>query len=107
MNLHDVRVHPSKSPLVREDELAWKIAAVAADAVAVPDDTAEMIVNRVIDNAAVAIASVNRHPCVSARDMALGHPVRAGRSGGARVRADTAHGRGRHRRSHSAGVAID
>ena len=33
-----------------------------------------MIVNRVIDNAAVAIAAINRHPVVSARDMALGHP---------------------------------
>ena len=71
MQMHDVRVHPSKANLAREDQLAWKIAGVAVDQVAVPDDTAEMIVNRVIDNAAVAIASVNRHPCMSARDMAL------------------------------------
>ena len=85
MRIHDVRVHPSKSGLKREDQLAWGIAAVAADPVAVPAETAEMIVNRVIDNAAVAIASVNRHPCISARDMALGHPVRAGRTGGATV----------------------
>ena len=85
MRLHDVRVHPSKSNLKREDQLAWAIAEVASDPVAVPDETAEMIVNRVIDNAAVAIASVNRHPCMSARDMALGHPVRAGRHGGATV----------------------
>ena len=81
MQSHDVRVHPSKSKLLREDQLAWKIAAVAADPVAVPNDTAEMIVNRVIDNAAVAIASVNRHSCISARDMALGHS----RPGGATV----------------------
>ena len=81
MQLHDVRVHPSKSKLPREDQLAWKIAGVAADPVAVPDETAEMIVNRVIDNAAVAIASVNRHSCISARDMALGHK----REGGATV----------------------
>ena len=33
-----------------------------------------MIVNRIIDNAAVAIGAINRHPVVSARDMALGHP---------------------------------
>ena len=85
MNFYDVRVHPSKSNLAREDQLAWHIAAVAADKVPVPDETAEMIVNRMIDNAAVAIASVNRHPCVSARDMALGHPARAGRHGGAAV----------------------
>ncbi len=81
MQMHDVRAHPSKSKLLREDQLAWKIASVAADPVAVPGDTAEMIVNRVIDNAAVAIASVNRHSCTSARDMALGHM----RPGGATV----------------------
>ncbi len=81
MKLHDVRVHPSKSELAREDQLAWKIAEVAADPVPVDPDVAEMIVNRVIDNAAVAIASVNRHPVISARDMALGHPAAPGKGG--------------------------
>ena len=37
-----------------------------------------MIINRIIDNASVAIAAVNRHPVVSARDMALGQPHKAG-----------------------------
>ena len=74
MILHDVRVHPSKDNLKREDQLAWKIAAVAADKVPVERDVAAMIVNRIIDNAAVAIGAINRHPVVSARDMALGHP---------------------------------
>lgn len=81
MQMHDVRVHPSKAKLARDDQLAWKIAGVAVDPVEVPADTAEMIVNRVIDNAAVAIASVNRHPCMSARDMALAHPMAPGRGG--------------------------
>ena len=74
MKLHDVKVYLSKIALKREDQLAWKIAGVATDKVAVPRDTAEMIVNRVIDNASVAIAAVNRRPVVSARGMALGHP---------------------------------
>ena len=78
MKLHDIHVHPSRDNLAREDQLAWKIAGVAADRVAVQRDVAEMIVNRVIDNAAVAIASVNRRPVVSARDMALGHGRRDG-----------------------------
>ena len=73
MKLHDVKVYPSKIALAREDQLAWKIAGVAIDKVAVPKDTAEMIVNRVIDNASVAIAAINRRPVVSARGMALGH----------------------------------
>ena len=75
---HDVRVHPSKSDLKREDQLAWKIAGVAADKVAVPKDVAEMIINRIIDNASVAIASINRDRVVSARDMALARPNKAG-----------------------------
>ncbi len=78
MNLHDVRVYPSKARLNREDQLAWKIAGVAADRVAVQKDVAAMIVNRIIDNAAVAIAAINRRPVVSARDMALGRPNKAG-----------------------------
>ena len=78
MILHDVRVHPSKANLKRDDQLAWKIAAVAADRVAVPRETTEMIINRIIDNASVAIAAINRRPVVSARDMALGHARRGG-----------------------------
>jgi 2-methylcitrate dehydratase len=81
MNLTEVRVYPSKTKLAREDQLAWKIAGVAADKVKVEKDVAEMIINRIIDNASVAIASVNRRPVVSARGMALGHA----RKGGATV----------------------
>ena len=77
---HDVKVSPSKAGLKREDQLAWKIAGVAADKVAVAKDVAAMIVNRVIDNASVAIASSNRHAIVSARDMALARPNKAGAS---------------------------
>ena len=39
-----------------------------------------MIINRIIDNASVAIASANRRPIVSARDMALARPNKAGAS---------------------------
>src|SRR3954468_9115839 len=77
---HDVQVHPSKANLKRDDQLAWKIAGVAADKVAVPKDVQEMIINRIIDNASVAIASVNRPPIVSARDMALARPNKSGAS---------------------------
>ena len=78
MKLHEVRVHPSKAALPREQQLAWKIAAVAADKVAVERDVTAMIVNRLIDNAAVAIASVNRSSAVAARGAALGHARRDG-----------------------------
>ncbi len=78
MQMHDVKVHPSKALLKREDQLAWKMAGVATDKVAVQKDVADMIINRIIDNASVAIASVNRRPVVSARGMALGHAKKAG-----------------------------
>jgi 2-methylcitrate dehydratase len=81
MILHDVRVHPEADRLPREDQLAWKIAAVAADPVAVQPDVVEMIGNRIIDNASVAMAAINRHPVAAARAQALAHP----RPGGATV----------------------
>ena len=80
MQIHPVRVHPSKAQLPREEQLAWKIASVAADAVPVQPDVADFIINRVIDNAAVAIAAINRGPVVAARAMALGHPRNDGAS---------------------------
>ena len=60
LTLHDVRVYPSKAKLAREDQLAWKMAEVAADPVALDDDVIDMIINRIIDNASVAIASAER-----------------------------------------------
>jgi 2-methylcitrate dehydratase len=77
MITHDVHAHRSKDNLAREDQLAWKIAAVAADAVEVDAEATDMIINRIIDNASVAIASLNRGPIKSARAMANAH-VRPG-----------------------------
>jgi len=75
--LHTVRSHKSTEVLKREDQLAWKIAAVAADPVPVGDEVVEMIGNRIIDNAAVAAAALNRRPVISARAQALAHPYGA------------------------------
>jgi 2-methylcitrate dehydratase len=75
MKLYPVRTYKSAEELPREQQLAWRIAEVAADPVAVEPEVAEMIVNRVIDNAAVAVASLSRPPVVSARGQALAHPV--------------------------------
>jgi 2-methylcitrate dehydratase len=78
MKNHLVRVYPSKEKLAKQNQLAWKIAAVAADSVAVEPAVIEMIGNRIIDNASVAIASVNRAPVATARAQALAHPRRGG-----------------------------
>jgi 2-methylcitrate dehydratase len=75
---HTVRTYKSAEPLPRAEQLAWKIAEVAADPVAVEADVVEMIGNRIIDNAAVAAASVMRRPVASARAQAEAHPFQPG-----------------------------
>jgi 2-methylcitrate dehydratase len=81
MKNHTVRVYPAAAELAKTDQLAWKMAEVACDPVAIDEDVTDMIINRMIDNAAVAVASLNRGPVVTARQQALGHP----RHGGARI----------------------
>ena len=71
---HKVKVHPSKVPLPKTEQLAWKLASVATDNAPILPEVAEMVVNRVIDNAAVAIAAINREPVANARTQALAHP---------------------------------
>ncbi|HXJ71688.1 MAG TPA: MmgE/PrpD family protein, partial [Candidatus Dormibacteraeota bacterium] len=81
MILHPVRVVPSRTPLPKEQQLAWKIAEVAAANAPIAPDVTEMVINRLIDNTAVAVAALNRTPVANARTQALAHP----RAGGATV----------------------
>lgn len=78
---HHVRVYRSEEKLPREEQLAHKIAVVAADPVAVADDVTAMVINRIIDNASVAVASLNRAPIVAARAQALTHGPSTGGKG--------------------------
>ncbi len=73
MKKHLVRVYPSKEKLAREDQLAWKLAVLATDNVDIDAKVTDMVINRIIDNASVAIASVNRGPVMTARLQALAH----------------------------------
>jgi 2-methylcitrate dehydratase len=75
---HHLRVHPSADNLPREEQLAWKLAELATDPVEVTDAVTDMVVNRVIDNAAVATASLVRTPPAAARAQALAHPYKPG-----------------------------
>ncbi|MGW0247013.1 MmgE/PrpD family protein [Nocardia goodfellowii] len=83
MKTHIVRARPAAAQLPRAEHLATKIAEVATDPVAVLPEVCEMIVNRIIDNAAVAAAALVRRPVASARAQALAQPyrMRAGRYG--------------------------
>lgn len=84
MKKHLVKVYPSKVPLPKTEQLAWKFAELAADPVDVQPEVTEMIINRIIDNASVAIAAINRQPVANARSQALCHP-RTAQEGGATV----------------------
>jgi 2-methylcitrate dehydratase len=78
VQLHEVRVHRSDEQLAREDQLAWKIAEVATDPVPVTDAVVDMVINRIIDNASVATASLGRTPVLAARAQAECHPYSPG-----------------------------
>lgn len=78
MKMHEVRVYPSKEHLPKENQLAYKMAKMATDPVDLDGDVVEMIINRIIDNASVAIAATNRRPVASARAQALCHPREKG-----------------------------
>ena len=78
MHEHEVRTRRSAEEFPRTEHLAWKIAEVAADPVAVPPETEAMVLNRIIDNASVSAASVIRRPVTVARAQALAHKTRQG-----------------------------
>ena len=73
MLLHTIKVYPSKIDLPKKKQLAWKIAEIASDNATLNKHSIEMVINRIIDNASVAIASLNRKPVISSREMAKGH----------------------------------
>ena len=75
---HKVKVYPSKIHLPKKNQLAWKIAEIASDNAKLDKNSIEMVINRIIDNASVAIASLNRKAVISSREMALKHPRKNG-----------------------------
>ncbi len=78
MKIHLIKSCSSKTNLVKKKQLAWKIAEVANNNSRLNKKAIEMVVNRIIDNASVAIASVNRKAVVASREMALKHKKKIG-----------------------------
>ena len=72
MKIHTVCV--SKGALRKEDQLAWKLAGCALDPAPLSSPVVDMLINRLIDNAGVAVASLERAPVQHARDQAMAHP---------------------------------
>ena len=78
MKIHTVKVYPSKTKLSKKNQLAWKLAEISSDNAKLNKKSVEMAINRIIDNASVAIASLNRKSVISSREMALKHPKKYG-----------------------------
>ena len=75
---HIVKVYPSKLYLPKKKQLAWKIAEIASDNAKLSNLSVEMAINRIIDNASVAVASLNRSSVISSREMAIKHARKNG-----------------------------
>ena len=78
MEMFSLKVYPSKTPLKKEEQLAFKLAEMALDPAPVSEPAKNMLINRIIDNAGVAVASLKREPVIHARDQALAHPKKQG-----------------------------
>lgn len=75
---HEVRPQRVGERIDLHDQLAWKIAEVAADNAPLDPDAAEMAAMRIIDDWAVALAAIDRAPVVAARGAAMAHPRKNG-----------------------------
>ncbi len=71
---HQVRPQKPGERLSKQDQLAWKIAKVAADQAPLDPKAADMAAMRIIDDWAVAIAALDRPSVISAQGLALSHP---------------------------------
>ena len=78
MKTHIVRVYSEKQACPLEKQLAWKLASVALDNAPISKEVSDMIINRMIDNAAVAMASMERAAPSCARDQTMIYQQRNG-----------------------------
>ena len=78
MKNHVVKVYPSSKALPKKDQLAWKLAERALDSSPISEQVKDMLINRMIDNHAVALACLQNPACAHARDQALAHPKKQG-----------------------------
>lgn len=73
MKIHTVKAEKKSGDLKKQDQLAWKLAELAVNTVDadLDADVIDMVKNRIIDNAAIALAAVNEHAVAVARDKAV------------------------------------
>ena len=71
MKIHKVKVFASKDKLSKKNQLAWKIAEIASDNAKLNKDSVDMVINSMIDNASVDIASINRKAVITSRNLMI------------------------------------
>ena len=74
MKTFKVKVFPEKTQIKKEEQLAYRLAECALHTAPVSESVCDMVINRIIDNTAVALAALERPPVVCARDQALTQP---------------------------------
>ncbi len=74
MILHRVRAQRPGERIGREEQLAWKIAEMAAGPAEIDPEAAQAAAMRIVDCWAVALAALNRPAVVAARGAALAYP---------------------------------
>jgi 2-methylcitrate dehydratase len=70
---HPLRPYKSAENIEKKEELAYKLAQLASETRNISPEVEDMVINRIIDNASVAVASLNRETVIHAREQALTH----------------------------------
>ena len=60
MKRYPIKIQQPGQKLKKEEQLAWRIASMASQDWDLTNAITEMVGNRIIDNAGVAIAALNR-----------------------------------------------
>lgn len=71
MQNSQIQIQKPGEKISKENQLAWRIAIMASENWSLTNDITEMVGNRMIDNAGVAIAALNREAVQIARAQAM------------------------------------
>ena len=71
MKRYPIKIQQPGQKLNKEEQLAWRIASMASQEWDLTNAISEMVGNRIIDNAGVAIAALNREAVKIARSQAM------------------------------------
>ena len=78
MKTHSVKLQKPGKKISKKNHLAWLIAKMASEDWNLNKDVIDMVGNRIIDNAGVAVAAINREAVKIARAQAMQFENRSG-----------------------------